>query len=539
MGILFVYMFKSALCLAAFYMLYKWAMNRDTFHNYNRAVLLGMLVLAAVIPFIKYTVEQTTAVNQPFMAIEDLLMMGAVMVEDDAPATFSITWQHVLLWVYLLGVLVFAVLYGRNIVKMMHLIKTGRQIPDGMGNTITLSSYNIAPFSWMRHIVISQADYEENAQSILCHEQAHIRHHHSWDLVLADAFILLQWFNPAAWLMKRELQTLHEYQADDFVLRQGIDAKRYQLLLIRKAVGTGLYSMANSFNHSSLKKRITMMLKKKSSSWSRAKALLVLPISALAVAAFARPAVTQFVQQIEETPVLPVVHEMPQQQESSALPSKDTNVLPTQEILPQEIQETIPADTIPVKEEVFQVVEQQPEFPGGPQALMGFLAKSIRYPKDAALKGIQGRVIVQFVIKKDGSVTDAVVARSVDPELDAEALRVINAMPAWTPGMQKGQPVSVRYTMPITFRLTDPVVTDAPKKEAEDDVTKISVKSNGGNVLYIVDDKVVEDMSKYTPDNIESIEVIKNPEKMAATLKEYGVNRELKGETLMLIRLKK
>lgn len=278
-----------------------------------------------------------------------------------------------------------------------------------------------------------------------------------------------------------------------------------------------------------------MMLKKKSSSWSRAKALLVLPISALAVVAFARPAVTQFVQQIQETPVLPVVHEMPQQQESSALPSKDTNVLPTQEILPQEIQETIPADTIPVKEEVFQVVEQQPEFPGGPQALMGFLAKNIRYPKDAALKGVQGRVIVQFVIKNDGSVSDAVVVRSVDPELDAEALRVINAMPAWKPGMHKGQLVSVRYTMPVAFRLTD----DAPKTDADDELTRISVKSSGGNVLYIVDDKVVDDMSKYTPDNIESIEVIKNPEKMAATLKEFGVSREMKGEGLMLIRLKK
>ena len=155
----------------------------------------------------------------------------------------------------------------------------GSYLP-GRKERVTLIVHNcdIAPFSWMGYIVISRKDLEENGREILIHELAHIHNRHSWDLLVADVCIFFQWFNPASWLLKQELQNIHEFEADETVIKEGVDAKQYQLLLIKKAVGTRLYSMANSFNHSKLKKRITMMLKEKSSPWARLKYLYVLSL---------------------------------------------------------------------------------------------------------------------------------------------------------------------------------------------------------------------------------------------------------------------
>ena len=161
----------------------------------------------------------------------------------------------------------------------------------------------IAPFSWMKYIVISRKDLEENGREILIHEMAHIHHRHSVDLLVADICIFFQWFNPSAWLLKQELQNVHEYEADETVINEGVNAKEYQLLLIKKAVGTRLYSMANSFNHSKLKKRITMMLKEKSNPWARLKYLYVLPLAAIAVTAFARPEISEKVEEISAVKV--------------------------------------------------------------------------------------------------------------------------------------------------------------------------------------------------------------------------------------------
>ena len=166
------------------------------------------------------------------------------------------------------------------------------------GTTLVVHEQEIAPFSWMKYIVISRKDLEENGREILIHEAAHIRHRHSIDLLVADICIFFQWFNPGAWLLKQELQNIHEYEADETVINEGVNAKEYQLLLIKKAVGTRLYSMANSFNHSKLKKRITMMLKEKSNPWARLKYLYVLPLAAIAVTAFARPEISEKMEEI-------------------------------------------------------------------------------------------------------------------------------------------------------------------------------------------------------------------------------------------------
>ena len=181
---------------------------------------------------------------------------------------------------------------------MLRLLHGGRQEKLEKGITLIIHDKNIAPFSWMKYVVISEKDLQENSKEILIHEMAHVHNRHSIDLLISDICIIFQWFNPASWLLKQELQNIHEYEADETVIRQGVNAKQYQLLLIKKAVGTRLYSMANSFNHSKLKKRITMMLKEKSSPWARMKYLYVLPVAAITLTAFARPEISNELNEI-------------------------------------------------------------------------------------------------------------------------------------------------------------------------------------------------------------------------------------------------
>ena len=313
MGLFFVYILKSSVCLAIFYLFYRLLLARETFHRFNRFSLLGILLLSCLLPLVEVSVKQETEVHQTMLTLEQLLMMADAVNATEAGAraeTATVTWIQVALLVYLAGIVFFAFRNVYSLVRLLMLLKSGKKedigsyLP-GRKERVTLIVHNcdIAPFSWMGYIVISRKDLEENGREILIHELAHIHNRHSWDLLVADVCIFFQWFNPASWLLKQELQNIHEFEADEMVIKEGVDAKLYQLLLIKKAVGTRLYSMANSFNHSSLKKRITMMLKKKSNPWARLKYLYVLPLAAIAVAAFARPEISSELDEISAVKV--------------------------------------------------------------------------------------------------------------------------------------------------------------------------------------------------------------------------------------------
>ncbi len=300
MGAFFVYILKSSICLALFYLFYRLLLSRETFHRFNRLAVLSLMILSCLIPLIQLTVNSSSDVSMPLVTIENL-MVNAV---DNSEADHQrFLFRESLLLVYALGVVFFLL---RNVWSVFHLwklIRSGEIHKESDGVNIVVHKQNIAPFSWMNYIIISENDLSECGEEILTHERAHIRACHSLDLLVADICIFLQWFNPAAWLLKRELQNIHEYEADESVISYGVKAKDYQLLLIRKAVGTRLYSMANSFNHSSLKKRITMMMKKKSNPWARVKYLYVLSVAAIAVAAFARPEVSNELNEISAVKV--------------------------------------------------------------------------------------------------------------------------------------------------------------------------------------------------------------------------------------------
>ncbi len=469
MGIFFVYILKSSVCLVVFYLFYRLLLSRETFHRFNRVALLSILLLSCLLPLVEVTVEEQTEVHQTMMTLEQWLMLADMMNTADTTdlqaEEVTVTWIQVALLVYLAGILLFALRNGYSLLKLGGLLKSGRKenlskyIDGGEKVTLIVHDRDIAPFSWMKCIVISEKDLDENGREILIHELAHIQNRHSWDLLVADICIFFQWFNPASWLLKQELQNIHEYEADETVIEKGVDAKQYQLLLIKKAVGTRLYSMANSFNHSKLKKRITMTI-----------------VEAKAI------------KSTEESVQISTV-------------SQDTvkvNYVPTE--VSRKLQGTA----------VFEVVEEMPEFPGGVDAMMEYLQKELRYPESAKEKGIQGRVTVQFIIDKEGNVTNSKVTRSVDKDMDAEAIRLVKAMPKWKPGMQKGKAVAVKYTVPVVFRLEGGKTVNS-QVTVNSKVSEFSVQGMN-NPLYIVDGKEVTSsiLSALDVNKIESMTVLKN-----------------------------
>ena len=307
MGDFFVYILKSSVCLATFYLFYRLLLSRETFHRFNRIALLSVIILSVAIPFIRIMTEESVALQRPMQNLKYLLQMAQMQTEVEVQTGDSF-WLPLLFVVYLVGCLFF---FGRFLYSTLWIYRTIRQgekqlLPDG--KKLVVTAENISPFSWMGHIVISRKDMEEGGEEILTHEMAHIRARHSIDMLVCSICVVLQWFNPAVWLLKQELQNIHEYEADENVINNGVEAKKYQLLLIKKAVGSQRFtSMANSFNHSKLKKRITMMLKQKSSPWARLKYLYVLPLTAVAVVAFARPEISRELEKISSAKISEIV----------------------------------------------------------------------------------------------------------------------------------------------------------------------------------------------------------------------------------------
>lgn len=519
MGMFFIYSIKVAICLVAFYLFYKLLLSRDTFHAFNRATLLLLMLLSLVLPFVSLSIDEPTVVNNGMVQVEQLLVAG-VTGEDTQPA--SLTLVQVLFMVYMVGVVVSV---GREIVSLAGLYKliSGRDhVTIDNGIRIIVIDGDMAPFSWFNNIVISRSDYESGRREILIHEMAHISHHHSLDILLCNVLLIFQWFNPAVWLLRRELRNIHEYEADEAVLASGANAAEYQLLLIRKAVGERLFSMANNLNHNSLKKRITMMLTKRSNPWNRVKVLLTVPVAAVAVVAFATPKAESLSREIEHESDAIVSSVVKGTSDKAALVAQGktsgeetVNAMGRADdtLISNDLQRMTSTD-----DDVYDVVEKMPEFPGGMAELMKYLNSNIKYPVEAHKAGIQGRVVVSFVVNKDGTVKDAKIVRSVDKSIDAEALRVISAMPKWQPGYQDGKAVSVRYTVPVTFRLTG----ESGKVQstgAGNDNTNVKISSDNNNVnisfkdtrYYVINGVHVDaaEVKKISADKIKEIVVLK------------------------------
>lgn len=613
MEVFLLYILKSGICLAVFYVCFKALFSNDTFFRFNRRILLVGTGICMLLPLCRIKTSQplpfsyTTSQWEMVFHEEEVNLLPApdkeeVLTGMTGQKETSVPWVGIIGIVYFIGCCICLVTTVLSFRKMYQLSRSGRKLQQGKYTLILLPG-SLSPFSWGRYIFLSEDDYRDHPDEILTHEKMHLRHNHSVDLAYMEMILLLQWLNPAVWLLKRELRDIHEYQADKGVLNQGIDATKYQLLLVKKAVGSSLYTLANSFNHSKIKKRITMMLKKKSNPWARLKYLYVLPLAVIAVAAFARPEISSELDEISAVKVndltaimkteevkSPEKHPAKEIKVQGQVLEKSTNTpvvganviikgttsgtitdldgnfvismpvgatlsvsyinMKTKELtitekligkikslkvylegeITTKTQEVVvvgygggeeASDEVPV----FQVVEEMPEFPGGMGECLKFLGKNIKYPVEAQKAGVQGKVIVQFVVEKDGNIANPKVVRSIDPDLDGEAIRVISIMPKWKPGMQKGQPVRVKYTVPVTFRLdgkdtksnetrhlelrTDSVFQENPLRIGKE---TFSLKDWKEKPLLIVDgiEKPYSQMEKMNASDIESISVLKD-----------------------------
>ena len=311
------FLLKSAILLSVLYGCFFVLLSHETFHRFNRGVLLAILVSSLVLPAWQITLDRSRLVpewvlhpddtriteteddmaeaqarthetteerHRPYMAPDNREYIGHAHASSK-----PFPWDAVLYTLYFLGIAwhLFSIL--RQILAFRHDVRHGIKTRDKYGNSIIIRGGNFAPYSFFRHIVMSAKDYENSRHPILTHEQAHIRLGHSWDILLLESVCTLQWFNPLVWMLARDLRAVHEYEADKAVLDLGIDATRYQQLLVIKAFGTRLQSVTNSLSHGSLKDRIIMMKKTKSSGLLMLKGLFLPLFMGIAVVAFAKP----------------------------------------------------------------------------------------------------------------------------------------------------------------------------------------------------------------------------------------------------------
>ena len=606
-----LYVIKAAITLALLYSCFFLFLSKETFHRFNRCMLVGIMLVSLFMPMFHFTTEHPTTLNEEVYQMQNYIQHDTAPIIVTAQQPRGITWIQALTWIYMAGVVLMLILTLVQATSLIRFMSSGVRHTDTQGNTVILHNNDVPPFSIFRYIVMSVKDYESCRQYILTHEQEHIRLGHTYDLLLLQGMKTLMWFNPFIWFLSRDLKAVHEYEADQAVINQGIDAKSYQQLLVMKVVGNRLQPFTNNLNHGSLKKRIVMMYQKPSNRWLMLKALCAIPVAALTINTFATPIETDPVEdmvktlettnvpafnEVKETLPSPKTAEEASEEKPFAITTDSNNIDDNPLILinghevkiPADIKtidgETLgkmlhinkediasvtvlkngaataiygekakngvisietkafqaqPKDTVVVKNEVsdvlnissavnidelmeklpgaekhedgsitingkvvkkillqgqevyddddddpvFEVTEEPAQYPGGQAALMQFLAQNIRYPKIAAENGVQGRVLVQFVVEKDGSLSNfAVVKKSGDtitknaqsgitvnalgsateeskvPQeafdaLNAEAVRVLREMPKWIPAKQRGQEVRMRYTLPITFRL--------------------------------------------------------------------------------------
>lgn len=496
MGSFFAYSITSSVLLVAMYLIYKWMLAGENQHAYNRAILLCIYLLALVAPVFVPSIAEWLAGSSSANVEIGNIEIGETVVAITAVAEPSVL-PRILLGVYFVGIFC-AFLHTLVVVgKLCTTIRSGRRYAAGNYTLIVTHDTNVAPFSWLKYIVMSEDDYRASADVIITHESRHLQLKHWADLLVAQLIAMLQWFNPAAWLMREELKTVHEYQADEAVIASGANPKDYQMLLIKKAVGARFPSLANSLNHSKLKKRVTMMYKTKSSVGRRLRALAIVPSGILAVLALNQPAVATAINAVAEASIVSLADDKVTQNtqdvqgvqglqlngnvvsisgasgESAGAsttentpiyvngvkqePNFDKNSINSADIASVSIVKNgdTPGIYITLKGDTDKGAvrnEKMPEFPGGYSEMLNWLVQNVNYPENLKNEKVGGIVSVNFQILDDGSIGEAKVVRSVHPDLDAEALRVVKSMPKWTPGTVDGKPVAVWFTIPISFK---------------------------------------------------------------------------------------
>ena len=450
------YFLKVNVAIVLFYAFYRLFFYKDTFFGWRRTALLCFFAVSAAVPLLN--IQTWITEQEPMVAMADLyasvvlpeLTIGTEAAPTDWKSILS-EYANIAYW----GIV--ALLMIRLIMQLagiIHLACRCRKVQIGNTNIHLLPKAD-GPFSFFHWIFIHPSSHtEEEFNEILTHEQTHARQWHSIDVIISELVCIFCWCNPFAWLMKREIRTNLEYMADARVLENGYDSKTYQYHLLGLSHQKAAATIYNSFNVLPLKKHIKMMNKKRTKGIGRTKYLMFLPLAALlmiisnieAVARTTKKIAAEVIEAVDAKTgqAVPEV----QAPQVAPLPEQDTKTVTYKG-------KVVDKDTL--DNPIFEVVEHMPEFPdGGMSALMEYLSKNIKYPVAAQKAKIQGRVVIQFIVDKEGNIICPRVIRGADPLLDAEAIRLTTIMPKWKPGMQRGQAVNVKYTVPIMFRLQEP-----------------------------------------------------------------------------------
>jgi len=404
-------------------MVYWLFLKNETFFLVNRLYLLCSVVFALLVPLIKIPLSDSFS-NLMSVNILDTIIVSPDNIEQGFFNRLNVF--NILTIIYFAGAAIFLIRFLLKLFQIILLINK-HEIIHKNGLKIIYLDKNYSPFSFLNFVFLNQDIKREDINSIIIHEKIHVKQYHSLDLIIIEILGIVQWFNPFIWFYRNSLKNLHEYFADEEILLKGFNKTNYKQILIKQTVAFQLNDITNNFNHSLLKRRFIMMSQVKSNKLALLKMFFVLPIAVIMVMAFSLTFTkTIMAQEVEKKPT-----------------NSETNV--------------IKAD-----EDIFKVVEQMPGFPGGDKARIKFLIENLKYPEEARKKGIQGRVYVSFVVEKDGSISNIELLRGIGGGCDEEGMRVVSIMPDYEPGLQRGKPVRVRFTLPIKFTLDNKDIKKLP-----------------------------------------------------------------------------
>lgn len=435
-----IYQAKVAVIMAVFYLFYRIFLSKETLHRMNRAVLAGTVLASFLLPFCTVTIHRSVPVSDAIRQTVVESPAGPVPETSDSIIDASEQGRNTLgmhavaAFLYFLGV---AIMLGRvmlDIARLRRLISAGEHHQDRSGSTVVVLDKEISPFSWMDFIILSREDYNSASNHMMEHERAHIRLGHARELLIVEILSSMQWFNPVMWYLKSDLKAIYEYEADDAVLKGGADVKEYQYSLVRKAVASNGYAIANNFNHSLLKNRITMMSRSRGPASRSLRCMYALPLLCAALALNARTVIDVRSGMLNEVSV-------------TVYGTAAQAVGDEAAIKPE----------LPVSSEkpvAFSSLTKEPMFGSGDaDEFSKWVSMRLRYPARAHASGIQGKVPIVFKINQDGSLSDIMVPDGTDSSLAEAITGLLSQSPAWTPGEKNGRSVATTYSLPISFTI--------------------------------------------------------------------------------------
>ena len=543
-----IYLIKVNASIILFYLCYKLLFQRDTFWMLRRTYLMVSVLFSFIYPL--FSIEGWLKKQEPIMSAISSIQLDELVISPSGVRNLGLfTVENVLWAVFVLVALfmTFHILIQFYTIVRRRLKGTKTSL---MHIPIIRIDEKITPFSFFQWIFINPKLHSEpETAEILEHELTHVRQYHSVDVIVAQIQKMFCWFNPAAWLLEREIRYNLEYIADNQVLNSGFEPKKYQYHLLSLSYEPAESKLGNQFNVSPIKKRIKMMNSKKTKKSGLLKYALIIPIALVMLLMSTMQDMIAATKNsvLEQTPqevIIPISSSKIVQGKRTSVDSAKKGIA-VAEIKEHKEKESAELDEIVVvgyssneKQEsekdkkVYDVVEVPPVFAGGEKAMFEYLSKNIRYPVEAQKQKIQGRVVVQFVVNDEGKVSSAKIVNSIDTYLDAEALRIINAMPDWTPGKQGGKNVSVRYVLPIQFKLQGNEKTESPAKSLSVKVAEVDLKDSqdsgidimttkttttttsklGSDVLVVLDGIIIPNsqLKDIDPKDIESMSVLKD-----------------------------